>query len=123
MFVTDYYPFGAPMPERSYSSPSYRYSFNGHEKDDEISGEGNHLSFGDYGYSTRIGRRWQIDPVTSKYPAQSPYAVFANSPIMVYDPDGREGIVVSGQPGGHHNKQHFLINGLEKAKAAQKKIS
>ena len=35
------------------------------------------------------------------------------------DPDGREGIVVSGSPGKHDNKKHFLINGLDRAKAAQ----
>ena len=110
------------MPGRSYQgSEDYRYGFNGHERDDEIKGSGNHLSFGDFGYDPRLGRRWQIDPMTPKYPHQSPYAAFNNSPIVVYDPDGFEGIVVSGQPGKHGNKEHFLANGLAKAKAAQGK--
>lgn len=47
------------MPGRSYSSgDGYRFGFNGWEKDDEIKGSGNHLSFGDYGYDPRTGRRW-----------------------------------------------------------------
>ncbi len=36
------------------------------------------------------------------------------------DPDGREGIVISGSPGPHKNKLHFLVNGLFKAIAAKK---
>src|SRR5215204_5109147 len=35
----------------------YRYGFNGHEQDNEVKGEGNHYSFGDYGYDPRLGRR------------------------------------------------------------------
>jgi RHS repeat-associated protein len=33
-----------------------------------------------------------------------------------------EGIVVSGQPGEHKNKNHFLVNGLDRAKKARKKF-
>lgn len=64
---------------------------------------------------------WAVDPLASKYPHQSPYSTFNNNPIIYIDPDGREGIVVTGQPGKHTNKQHFLINGLYKAQAAQKR--
>ena len=31
----DYYPFGAPMPGRTFSTSSYRFGFNGMESDDE----------------------------------------------------------------------------------------
>jgi len=120
-----YWPFGMPLERPELVKPEegeeYRYGFNGQEKDDEIKGSGNHLSFGDYGYDTRLGRRWQIAPMTPKYPHLSPYATFNNSPIVVYDPDGYEGIVVSGQPGNHGNNQHFLANGLAKAQAAQRR--
>jgi len=61
-----------------------------------------------------------IDPLTHKYPSFSPYVFCYNNPINVVDVDGREGIVVSGSPGGHDNKQHFLINGLQRAKDAKK---
>ncbi len=43
--INDYYPFGSPMPERSFSSPSYRYGFQGQEKDDEVKGEGNSVNY------------------------------------------------------------------------------
>lgn len=67
-----------------------RYGFGGHEQDDEVKGSGNHLSFGDYGYDTRLGRRWNIEPLIEKYPSISSYMVFADNPIAVSDPDGRE---------------------------------
>ncbi len=113
-------PFGMVMSGRSYSSPVYRYGYNGQEKDDEVSGEGNTNTAEYWEYNTRLGRRWNIDPLTSKYPGMSPYAFCYNSPINVVDLDGREGIVVSGSPGDHKNRDHFLINGLDRAKAAQK---
>ncbi len=33
---------------------------------------------------------WNIDPLFKKYPAISPYAFCSNSPIVFFDPDGRE---------------------------------
>jgi hypothetical protein len=60
-----------------------------------------------------------VDPLKDKYPNISSYAYCNNNPINIIDPDGREGIVVSGSPGEHDNKLHFLINGLDRAKAAQ----
>ncbi len=39
---------------------------------------------------------------------------------LFFFPDGMEGIVVSGQPGDHKNKRHFLVNGLDRAKKLQK---
>ena len=34
-FASDYFPFGMVMPGRSFSSPEYRFGFNGMEKDGE----------------------------------------------------------------------------------------
>ena len=65
---------------------SYRYGFGSHEKDDEVKGEGNHYSFGNFGYDPRTGRRWNIDPVVKYW--ESGYATFANNPIWFIDPDG-----------------------------------
>jgi hypothetical protein len=59
-----------------------------------------------------------IDPLAEKFPNISPYVYCYNNPLNVIDPDGREGIVVSGQPGGHKNREHFLVNGLDRAKGA-----
>jgi hypothetical protein len=33
---------------------------------------------------------WQIDPLANKYPQWSPYAAFADNPILFIDPDGRD---------------------------------
>ena len=73
-----------------------------------------------------VVKRWMSrDPLESKFPSMSPYNAMVNNPVIVIDPDGREGIVVSGEPGdvdegGHSNKEHFLINGLDRAKKAKK---
>ncbi len=85
--------FGAPMPERSFNTQNYRYGYNGHERDDEVSGSGNHLSWGDYGYDPRLGRRWNIDPQWQRLPGQSPYSANNNSPIQYTDPDGELGFL------------------------------
>lgn len=73
----------------------YRFGFNGHENDNEVKGTGNHLSFGDYGYDTRLGRRWNIDPKTKKFPDVSPYSFASNSPILFVDKDGKEVVASS----------------------------
>ncbi|MEW6774624.1 MAG: hypothetical protein AB1304_11610 [Bacteroidota bacterium] len=86
--VNDYYPFGSPLYGRRWSA-GYRYGFGKHEKDNEISGEGNHLSFGDYGYSTRLARRWNVDPKAHIMAGWSPYVATANNPIIMVDPNGQ----------------------------------
>jgi len=83
---------GISAEDRSWSG-GYRYGFGGHEKDNEVSGEGNHLAFGDYGLDIRLGRRWNVEPLIKKYPNLSSYVVFANNPIHFADPDGNEIVV------------------------------
>jgi len=100
--VTDhfsYYPFGMLEPGRqkrlnTVNAGGYRFGFNSHEKDDEVFGvTGAFLSWGDYGYDSRIARRWQIDPQWQKLPGQSPYSVNNNNPIQYTDPDGEFGFI------------------------------
>jgi hypothetical protein len=86
LYGSDYYPFGMGMPGRGVHRDQYKFSFNGQEKADEISGSGNHTTAMYWEYDTRQGRRWNIDPVTK--PWQSNYACFSNSPIWKVDPDG-----------------------------------
>ncbi len=97
-----YYPFGMLMPVRNWSSEWYRYGFGGHEKDDELAGEGNHLSFGDYGYNPRLGRRFNVDPFAHAFPSLSPYSYGSNNPIYFVDSNGE--II----------KVHYLENGISK---------
>jgi RHS repeat-associated protein len=85
---TDYYPFGQTMPGRTWQGgDKYRYSHNGHEKEDEIFNGAQSAEF--WMYDSRIGRRWEMDPIT--YEDQSPYAAFNNNPIYYSDPLGLEG--------------------------------
>ncbi len=84
-------PFG--MLERSYSDSIYRFGFGGHEKDNEVKGEGNHLAFGDYGYDTRLARRWNRDPVVKDW--ESSYTTFADNPIWFVDPMGLDTVDVT----------------------------
>ena len=84
------YPFGSPMPNRSFSASSYKYGFNGKEKDDEVKGGGNSVDFGARIYDSRLGRWLAIDPLIAKYPDLSPYNFAINNPIMWVDVDGRD---------------------------------
>jgi hypothetical protein len=76
------------MPGRNFNSAGYKYGYGKHEKDDEIKGVGNHLSFGDYGYDPRTGKRWTVDKMAGKMPGWSPYAYSLDNPILNVDPDG-----------------------------------
>lgn len=84
----DYYPFGMLMPGRTYSSEAYNWGFNGQEKDDEISGEGNSSTAEYWQYDSRLGRRWNIDPIVK--PWESIYACYRNCPILLIDPTGED---------------------------------
>jgi RHS repeat-associated protein len=91
----DYYPFGAPMKERTFSSAGYRYGFNGKENDNEVKGQGNQVDFDARIYDTRLGRWLSLDPLQKKYPNLNPYNFCANNPLTYVDSDGRE-IIISG---------------------------
>lgn len=84
----DYYSFGSPMPNRTYTPNAYRYGMNGQEKDDEIVGSGNHYSATHWEYDSRLGRRWNVDPMFKKYAFKSPYMAFSDNPILKVDPNG-----------------------------------
>jgi RHS repeat-associated protein len=88
MSSNSYYPFGSMMPGRMFSSGEYRYGFNGQEKSDEVKGAGNHYTAEFWEYDSRIGRRWNMDPIIKEY--ESPYAAFSNNPIWFIDPSGAD---------------------------------
>lgn len=81
--ATDYYAFGSPMPGRNYTPANYKYGFNGQEKDDEIAGSGNIMTAEYWEYDTRLGRRWNIDPVSLA--EISNYTCFKNNPTLFTD--------------------------------------
>jgi hypothetical protein len=116
------------MPGRKYPAAGglYRYGFNGFEKDDEIKGSGNHLSFNDFGYDPRLGRRWRVDPHSGNYPSMSGYSSFANNPIINLDPDGKDIVYFNTQGLESHrvkSNTEFKTFIMGSAKAGDPKIS
>ena len=84
--ATDYSAFGAPMAGRTYTSNSYRYSFNGKEKENEIaSGD---LDFGARICDARLGRWLSMDNYSSAYPDLSPFSFSGNVPTYIIDAGG-----------------------------------
>ena len=56
------------------------------ESDDEIAGSKNIYTAEFWQYDSRLGRRWNTDPVVVAW--ESPYAAFRNNPIIYNDPNG-----------------------------------
>ncbi|MDA3906045.1 MAG: polymorphic toxin type 44 domain-containing protein [Bacteroidales bacterium] len=76
----------------------YRFGFGGQEKDDEITGNsGTHYTAAFWEYDTRIGRRWNVDPVIKHH--ESPYATFANNPIWFTDVMGADSSLYNSENG------------------------
>jgi RHS repeat-associated protein len=78
------------VPNRSYSSPSYRYGFQGQEKDDEIKGSGNSLNYRYRMHDPRLGRFFAVDPLKHEFPWNSPYAFSENRVIDGVELEGLE---------------------------------
>ncbi|PCI97009.1 MAG: hypothetical protein COB15_08570 [Flavobacteriales bacterium] len=87
--ASDYYPFGSLMPGRNFSSSSYRFGFNGMEKDDEMHNtSGSSYDFGERIYDARLGKFTSMDPKDRYLPSLSPYSYAANNPIYFMDEEG-----------------------------------
>ncbi|MBB4077974.1 RHS repeat-associated protein [Lewinella aquimaris] len=87
----DYLAFGLSLErERGMGLGSYRYAFNGKEKDD--SGEwGTGTTAYDYGfriYNPGIARFLSLDPLSAAIPQSSPYSFASNNPISFIDKKG-----------------------------------
>jgi RHS repeat-associated protein len=93
--ANDYYPGGMMMVGRKFTSESsYRYGFNGKEKDPNIASDD--YDFGARIYDGRIDRWLTLDPLAKKYPFSGPYVFVLNTPIQAIDPDGKLTIYASG---------------------------
>ena len=78
------------VPNRHASSNSYRYGFQGQEKDDEIKGEGNSLNYTFRMHDPRVGRFLSLDPLAPQYPHNSPYVFSENRVIDGIELEGLE---------------------------------
>ena len=90
----------------------YKFGFNGQVKDDEIYGEGNTYSAQFWEYDARLGRRWNIDPVT--YPWQSSYSCFNSNPILYADPLGLYGEKRAKRMAERAKKQGYDVSEIKK---------
>jgi RHS repeat-associated protein len=84
------------VPSRHGSSDSYRYGFQGQEKDDELKGEGNSLNYTFRMHDPRIGRFFAVDPLTKSYPHNSPYAFSENRIMDAVELEGKEAFFIHG---------------------------
>ena len=78
-------------PERhGRAGDSYSYGFQGQLHDDELNGEGNSVNYKYRMHDPRIGRFFEIDPLSDKYPHNSPYAFSENRVIDGVELEGLE---------------------------------
>ncbi|GGD34330.1 hypothetical protein [Flavobacterium orientale] len=78
------------VPNRHGSAESYRYGFQGQEKDDEVKGEGNSLNYTFRMHDPRVGRFFAVDPSFKAFPWNSSYAFSENRTIDGIELEGRE---------------------------------
>jgi RHS repeat-associated protein len=87
---SDYYPFGAPMTERTavVTPTDVRYGFQGQEEDDELWNGA--VSFKYRVEDPRLGRFFSVDPLYGDFPWNSVYAFSENKLIAWAELEGRE---------------------------------
>lgn len=99
----DYYPGGMQMPNRNSLNGSYRYAYQGQEKDQETGKEAFQLRL----YDGRIGRWLTTDPA---HQFDSPYIAMGNNPVNAVDPDGGKCIGGDCPQGGQPSVDLGLAN-------------
>src|SRR5690554_2112537 len=70
----------------------YRYGFQGQEMDDEVKGEGNSINYKYRMHDPRVGRFFAVDPLSSEYPWNSPYAFSENRVLDAIELEGAESL-------------------------------
>jgi RHS repeat-associated protein len=107
--ISDFSPFGVGLEERTVSSNSYRYGFQGQEGDDEIKGEGNSVNYSFRMHDPRVGRFFAVDPLTFEYPHYTPYSFSGNKVISCIELEGLEEFTVNAR-----NPFTYFFNHFEK---------
>jgi RHS repeat-associated protein len=88
--TSDYSPFGVQLDGRTVSAESYRFGFQGQEKDNEIKGEGNSVNYTYRMHDPRLGRFFAVDPLSRQYPWYSSYQFSGNRVIDAIEFEGKE---------------------------------
>jgi RHS repeat-associated protein len=92
----------------SVDSDSYRYGFQGQERDDEVKGEGNSYNYKYRMHDLRLGRFFAIDPLSFKYHWNSPYSFSENRVIDAVELEGLELKIVTYEVGLHQNGDSYI---------------
>ena len=79
---SDYSPFGVELDGRTVSG-GYRYGFQNQEKDDEVNGMGKIVSYEFRMQEPLLGRFISKDPLSKRFPKNSPYAFSENKVIGI----------------------------------------
>ena len=121
------------IPNRHGSSNSYRYGFQGQEKDDELKGEGNSLNYTFRMHDPRVGRFFAPDPLEKEYPWYTPYQFSGNKVIAYRELEGLEELISiipkdTGQPNiltvtGKQVVMYVIAQGLEKTSKGTNKLT
>ncbi|HTJ48126.1 MAG TPA: hypothetical protein VL443_01635 [Cyclobacteriaceae bacterium] len=114
MSTSDYYPFGLEMKGRYRDdSIAYRYGFQRQEKDNDGEFENSSYSYKYRTYNPRICKFLSVDPLTDKYPHNSPYAFSENRVLDAIELEGLEKFEINNRSfhpdkefGGHFNGNH-----------------
>jgi RHS repeat-associated protein len=83
----------AGISSKAAGSLTNRYKYNGKEEQRQEFSDGSGLEWLDFGarmYDNQIGRWHTQDPHVNRYLPLSPYSAFADNPINIMDPDGRD---------------------------------
>ena len=97
--TNDYYAYGGPWGDTSYTQGFQPFKYNGKELD-RVHG----LDWYDYGarrYDPAFAQFTQMDPLCEKYPHLSPYAYCAGNPVRYVDPDGMRVEVIKNADGSY----------------------
>ncbi len=115
------------IPNRHGSSNSYRYGFQGQEKDDELKGEGNSLNYTFRMHDPRVGRFFAVDPLFKDYPYNSTYAFSENRVLDAIELEGLEAFFIHGTIlnmfGGRESTYTFEKNSLGQDKYIVQKLT
>lgn len=87
-FVSDYYPFGMQMKDRTFAAQEYTYGFNGQEQDGELMDGA--VVFKYRIHDPRIGKFLSVDPLAPEYPWYTPYQFAGNKVISHRELEGLE---------------------------------
>ena len=99
-----YYPFGGVFASTGNVQP---YKYNGKEHDTKKG-----LNWYDYGarhYDAALGRWLVVDPLAEKYYSTSAYGYCLNNPVLLVDPNGKEGIRYTDENGNKIVESNIVV--------------